>query len=130
MTYDFTTILDRAGHDALALDAIGAPGSDYPAPDAGFDPIPMWVADMNFPVAPSITRAIEERLKHPTFGYFRPSDAYYQAIIDWHRDRKGMGDLEPRHIGYENGVLGGVVSASIVRLRPTVRVACSRAAIT
>lgn len=111
MTYDFTTILDRAGHDALALDAIGAPGSGYPAPEAGFDPIPMWVADMNFPVAPSITRAIEERLAYPTFGYFRPSDAYYQAIIDWHRDRKGVCDLEPRHIGYENGVLGGVVSA-------------------
>ena len=110
MTYDFTSILDRAGHDALALDAIGAPGSGYPAPDAGFDPIPMWVADMSFPVAPSITRAIRERLEHPTFGYFSPSDAYYQAIIDWHRDRKGVADLEPRHIGYENGVLGGVVS--------------------
>ena len=111
MTYDFTTILERRGHDALALDAIGAPGSGYPAPEAGFDPIPMWVADMSFPVAPSITRAIEERLAHPTFGYFSPSDAYYQAIIDWHRDRKGVADLEPRHIGYENGVLGGVASA-------------------
>ena len=111
MTYDFTSILDRAGHDAIAVDAIGAPGSGYPAPDEGFDPIPMWVADMNFPVAPSITRAIQERLKYPTFGYFNASDAYYQAIIDWHRDRKGVADLEPRHIGYENGVLGGVVSA-------------------
>lgn len=110
MTYDFTSILDRAGHDALALDAIGAPGSGYPAPDAGFDPIPMWVADMSFPVAPSITRAIQERLEHPTFGYFSPSDDYYQAIINWHRDRKGVSDLEARHIGYENGVLGGVVS--------------------
>ena len=111
MTYDFTTVLDRAGHDALAVDAIGAPGSGYPAPDKGFDPIPMWVADMNFPVAPSITRAIQERLQYPTFGYFSPSDAYYQAIIDWHRDRKGVGDLLPEHIGYQNGVLGGVVSA-------------------
>lgn len=111
MTYDFTSILDRAGHDALALDAIGAPGSGYPAPDEGFDPIPMWVADMSFPVAPSVVRAIEGRLQHPTFGYFRPSDAYYQAIIDWHRTRNGVEGLEARHIGYENGVLGGVVSA-------------------
>ena len=110
MTYDFTTNLDRAGHDALALDVIGTPDSGYPAPDEGFDPIPMWVADMSFPVAPSITRAIEARLAYPTFGYFSPSDAYYQAIIDWHRDRKGVGDLRPEHIGYENGVLGGVVS--------------------
>ena len=109
MTYDFTSILDRADHDAIALDAIGAPGSVYPAPDGGLDPIPMWIADMNFPVAPSITRAIEERLQYPTFGYFRPSDAYYQSIIDWHRVRKGVDDLKPDHIGYENGVLGGVV---------------------
>ena len=111
MTYDFTTILDRRGHDALAVDAIGAPGSGYPAPDPGFDPIPMWVADMNFPVAPSIKRAIAERLEYPTFGYFEPSEAYLRSIIDWHRDRKGVGDLRPEHIGYENGVLGGVVSA-------------------
>lgn len=111
MTYDFTSILDRKGHDALAVDNIGAPGSVFPAPDEGFDPIPMWVADMNFPVAPSIIRAIEDRLAYPTFGYYRPSDAYYQAIIDWHRIRKGVVDLEPRHIGYENGVLGGVISA-------------------
>ena len=111
MTYDFTSILDRAGHDAIALDAIGAPGSAYPAPEGGLDPIPMWIADMNFPVAPSITRAIEERLQYPTFGYFRPSDDYYQAIINWHRIRKGVDDLKPDYIGYENGVLGGVVSA-------------------
>ena len=110
MTYDFTTILDRAGHDALAVDAIGAEGSAYPEPEDGFDAIPMWVADMNFPVAPAITRAIEERLRYPTFGYFQPSDAYYRSIIDWHRDRKGVVDLLPEHIGYENGVLGGVVS--------------------
>ena len=73
-------------------------------------PSPLWVADMSFPVAPSITRAIQDRLQYPTFGYFKPSEAYYQAIVDWHRDRKGVVDLEPRHIGYENGVLGGVVS--------------------
>ena len=52
MKYDFTSILDRRGKDAIAVDAVGAPGSSYPAPREGFDVIPMWVADMNFPVVP------------------------------------------------------------------------------
>ena len=53
MKYDFTSILDRRGKDAVAIDAVGAPGSPYPAPREGFDVIPMWVADMNFPVVPT-----------------------------------------------------------------------------
>ena len=111
MTYDFTTILDRRGHDATALDSMGLGGGapDLPAP--GFDPIPMWVADMNFPVLPTITEAIERRLREPHFGYFEPRQEYLDAIVTWQRDRNGVEDLSPEHIGYENGVLGGVVSA-------------------
>ncbi len=112
MTYDFTAHLDRRGCDALAVDAIGTADCAISAPKAGFDPIPMWVADMNFPVLPSIPRAISARLEHPTFGYFRPRAEYFQAIMDWHRTRKGVTDLTPEHIGYENGVLGGVVTAA------------------
>ncbi|NMN01295.1 aspartate aminotransferase [Bifidobacterium sp. DSM 109958] len=113
-TYDFTSIIDRHGMDAIAVDAIGSGGMPGFAPDApkpGFDAIPMWVADMNFPTAPSVVEAITERLRHPMFGYFEPSAAYYDAIIDWHRARNGVTGLAPEHIGYENGVLGGVVSA-------------------
>ena len=35
MKYDFTSILDRRGKDAVAVDAVGAPGSSYPAPREG-----------------------------------------------------------------------------------------------
>ena len=111
MTYDFTSIMQRKGHDAIALDAIGQGGMAPEAPDEGFDPIPMWVADMNFPTCPAIVDAIVRRARHPAFGYFAPSEEYYRAIIDWQRDRNGVQGLEPAHIGYENGVLGGVVSA-------------------
>ncbi|MEE8715949.1 MAG: aminotransferase class I/II-fold pyridoxal phosphate-dependent enzyme [Coriobacteriales bacterium] len=111
MTYDFTSIMQRKGHDAIALDAIGQGGMAPEAPDEGFDPIPMWVADMNFPTCPAIVDAIVRRAQHPAFGYFAPSEEYYRAIIDWQRDRNGVQGLEPAHIGYENGVLGGVVSA-------------------
>ena len=111
MKYDFTSILDRKGKDAIAIDMVGAPGSPYPAPREGFDVIPMWVADMNFPVVPTIQQAMIARAEHPTFGYFSPPDAYFDAIIRWQQTRNGVTGLSKEHIGYENGVLGGVVTA-------------------
>ena len=111
MKYDFTSILDRKGKDAIAVEMVGAPGSPYPAPREGFDVIPMWVADMNFPVVPTIQEAMIERAKHPTFGYFMPTQEYFDSIIKWQEDRNDVTGLTPAHIGYENGVLGGVVTA-------------------
>ena len=111
MRYDFTTILDRRGQDAIAVDAVGAPGSSYPAPREGFDIIPMWVADMNFPVLPAIQEAMIRRTQHPTFGYFFPREEYFDAIIRWQESRHGVTGLTSASIGYENGVLGGVVTA-------------------
>ena len=108
MTYDFTTIMDRRGKDAIAVDII--PYENYEVQE-GFSRIPMWVADMNFATAPSVTQAIAERIAHPAFGYFNPSDAYYDSIIRWHETRHGITGMTKDCIGYENGVLGGVVSA-------------------
>ena len=110
MKYDFTSILDRHGKDAIAVEAIGAGPFGYPAPKEGFDAIPMWVADMNFPVVPTIQEAMIERAKHPTFGYFMPRQEYTDAIIQWQKNRNNA-DVAPENIGYENGVLGGVVTA-------------------
>ena len=112
MQYDFTSIMDRRGMDALAVDS--PPGM----PKDGFDVIPMWVADMNFPTAPTIPQAIIERAQHTAYGYFTPRQEYYDAIIRWQKERNGVEGLAPEHIGYANGVLGGVVSA--------LNVLCSR----
>ena len=104
--------MDRHGKDAIAVDGLGTwPGFAPEKPEEGFDVIPMWVADMNFPTAPCIQDAIIERVKHPAFGYFVPSEEYYESIIKWHEIRNGVSGLKKEHIGYENGVLGGVISA-------------------
>jgi cystathionine beta-lyase len=66
---------------------------------------------MNFLCLPTIQKAMTERINHPTFGYFSLRQEYFDAIIDWQRERNGVSDLLPHHIGYENGVLGGVISA-------------------
>ena len=65
MQYDFTTIMDRRGMDAIAVDSVGrAPGFAPDGPKEGFDVIPMWVADMNFPACPTIPEAIIRRAQH------------------------------------------------------------------
>ena len=108
MKYDFTSILDRNGKDAIAAEHIPIPGAQV---KEGFDRIPMWVADMNFPTVPTVVEAMMERVQHPAYGYFDPSEEYYASIIRWQEKRNGVTGLKPEHIGYENGVLGGVISA-------------------
>ena len=117
MKYDFTSIINRDGKDSLAVN----PPNDFmnlPPIKDGFDLIPMWVADMNFATVPTIPQAIMERAKHPLYGYFISSDEYFNQIIKWQETRNGVKGLTRECIGYENGVLGGVVSA--------LNVICSR----
>ena len=110
MKYDFTTVMDRSGKDALAVDAFGKSFAQG-CPKNGFDIIPMWVADMNFPTVPTVCEAITRRVAHPAFGYFEPREEYFDAIIRWQRNRNGVTALQKEHIGYQNGVLGGLVCA-------------------
>ena len=118
MKYDFTSIIDRHGMDALAVDAPGMVPFGPQPPKEGFDLIPMWIADMNFPTVPTIPEAMIQRAQHPCYGYFMPRQEYFDSIIRWHKERNGVEGLEPKHIGYANGVLGGVVAA--------LNVMCSR----
>ncbi len=121
MRFDFTSQIDRRGMDAIAVDGLPAPSGEDRGGDRvekGFSRIPMWVADMNFPVVPSVIQALVARAEHPSFGYFHPRDSYYEAIIRWQERQHGVTGLLREHIGYENGVLGGVISA--------LRAVCSR----
>ena len=111
MRFDFTSVMDRRRLDAIAVDAPGIlPWGPQP-PREGFDLIPMWIADMNFPTVPTIPEAMIRRAQHTAYGYFMPRQEYYEGIIRWHRLRNGVEGLEPKHIGYANGVLSGVVAA-------------------
>ena len=116
MKYDFTTIVDRQGKDAIAVDLpeFFDPYQHGVTLKEGFDLIPMWVADMNFPAVPTIPKAMEERIHHTTYGYFEPRKEYFDCIINWQKERNGVEGLTPECIGYEKGVLGGVVSAARV----------------
>ncbi len=49
--------------------------------------IPMWVADMDFPAAPAIQRALRKRVEHGVFGYELVPESYYDAIVNWFASR-------------------------------------------
>ena len=119
MKYDFTSVIDRRGMDSIAVEPPDTSPYRSGIELKGVeDHIPMWVADMNFPTVPSVAQAIIARTQHPLYGYFTPRDEYFDGIIRWHRTRNSVTQLEREHIGYENGVLGGVVNA--------LRVLCSQ----
>ena len=82
MKYDFTSLMNRSGHDAIAVDQIPIPGTEV---KEGFSRIPMWVADMNFPSLPTIQEAMHARVNEPHFGYFDLPYAYLDNIISWQK---------------------------------------------
>jgi cystathionine beta-lyase len=53
------------------------------------DLLPLWVADMDFPVPHEVTRALHERVDHAIFGYTDPSDSYYEAVTSWFEAHHG-----------------------------------------
>lgn len=60
--------------------------SQYPE-----DVLPMWVADMDFPVAEPIMQALKNRLEHPLLGYSVAQRTLRQTLVrhlashyDWH----------------------------------------------
>lgn len=89
MAYDFDKVIDRRGTSCSKWDADPnktIPGVEYPVDR---DVLPVWVADMDFEVAPEITEALAERVRHGIFGYTKVPDACYDAIIGWQERRHG-----------------------------------------
>jgi len=69
--------------------------------------IPLWVADMDFRVAPAIQKAIERRAAHGVFGYTHVPEAYYEAIISWFK-RRHHWEIEREDILYTTGVVPAI----------------------
>ena len=111
--YDFETVMDRRGLDSSKWDRIPIPGATV---NEGFSHIPMWVADMDFPTAPSVIDAIVGRLfASPAMGYFGlEGTGFYDAIKKWHKERNNVEIVDNDVISYENSVLGGV--SNVIRV--------------
>lgn len=53
------------------------------------DVIPLWVADMDFPAPEPVTQALEQRARHPAYGYTLFPESLFTSIIDWFKHRHG-----------------------------------------
>ena len=68
------------------------------------DVIPLWVADMDFRVAPAIQKALRERVEHGVFGYNIVPESYYEAVISWFR-RRHHWEIQRQWILYTTAVV-------------------------
>ena len=78
----FDAQIDRRGTCSLKFDSARAHGR----PD---DTLPMWVADMDFRVAPCVEQALRGALDHGIFGYGGPRPSYAQTVAAWFGRRHG-----------------------------------------
>lgn len=89
MAYDFDRVVSRRNTKSTKWDAdpnLFIEGLDYKIDK---DVLPMWIADMDFEVAPEITEALVNRAKHGVFGYTEMPESCYDAIINWESERHG-----------------------------------------
>lgn len=88
-------------------DRRGSNSYKWDVDDAPEDVLPMWVADMDFRVAPAIIDALSRKVEHGVFGYTYVPEDYYKAVEYWFRVRHGW-TLDPRHIIYTIGVVPAI----------------------
>ena len=93
MTYNFDKLIERRGTGCVKWDEM-----------TDKDIIPMWIADMDFPVAPAIQEAIKRRASHPVFGYTYVQDDYYNAVISWFK-RRHQWHIQRKWMLYTTGVV-------------------------
>lgn len=82
--YDFDKTVDRRGTSCVKWDVKDLFGL---GPEGEL--IPMWIADMDFPVLPQVVEAIEKRCGHPIFGYNTPTPGSLPALCGWFERRHG-----------------------------------------
>lgn len=75
-TYNFDKITNRKGTNCLKYDFAVERGK--PA-----DVLPLWVADMDFPVSEEISKSLHAAVEHGIYGYTQPKDTYYNAVMNW-----------------------------------------------
>ncbi len=93
---DFKSIIDRHGTNSLKWDYFD-------------DDLPMWVADMDFKVAPAIQNAIQKRASHPIYGYTIVPDDLFKAYINWWDKRYDL-KMSKEDMLYSIGVMPSISS--------------------
>ncbi|MGB0507840.1 MAG: MalY/PatB family protein, partial [Pikeienuella sp.] len=102
--FDFDEEIDRRQVPALKVHpmVLGKDGADL---------FPAGVADMDFRVAPAITKALQKRVEHEIFGYEAVPSGLMPALTDWMNNRHGWG-IDQNHILRAPNVLNSLAIAT------------------
>lgn len=76
MSSQFDTIINRKNSHSLKYDFAAERGKKE-------NILPLWVADMDFKVAPEITEALEKGIRHGIYGYSESKTDYFKAVQKW-----------------------------------------------
>ena len=110
--YNFDEMTLRRGTGCVKWDAASAAG---PVPE---DCIPMWVADMDFKVAPAITDALRKRVEHGIFGYTHVPESYFESAVRWWERRRGWHTEKEWYIPVDGIVPGmSIVVTALTKYR-------------
>ncbi|MFB9053061.1 MalY/PatB family protein [Formosa undariae] len=107
--YQFNKVLERKGTNAMSVEGYRGylfdPEEDLSGKYSEEDFIKMWVADMEFAIAPEIINAMKERLEHPLLGYSMVADpSYALSFQKWCVDRYQW-QFNTAHLVHAKGVI-------------------------
>ncbi|MCH5180317.1 MAG: pyridoxal phosphate-dependent aminotransferase [Erysipelotrichales bacterium] len=71
--------------------------------------LPMWVADMDFKVAPFIKSAIKRRMDIEAYGYSLIPEDFFASIIGWYKRRHNI-EFKREWMIYSSGVVAAISS--------------------
>ena len=107
MNYNFDEIIERRGTGCVKWDEKPPTLPTLNAERSTKEILPLWVADMDFAVAPAIQEAVKRRAEHPIFGYTHVQEDYYAAVINWFRSRHSW-HIKREWMLYTTGVVPAI----------------------
>jgi cystathionine beta-lyase len=104
VTYDFDTVISRKNTNCAKWDAAEFLFGEK-------DIIPMWVADMDLPIARPITEALRKRTAHEFYGYSLPVPFSTASAVITRMKQKYNWDVKPEWIVTTPGVVPALFTA-------------------
>lgn len=88
MTINFDKVIERRNTNCSKYDGMAASFGRN-------NLLPLWIADMDFPVPEAVTEAIKRRAEHPIYGYNIFPQGYYEAFCSMGKKKRHNWDVDP-----------------------------------
>jgi len=110
MTYNFDEIVPRENTSCVKWDLAEMYFGNK-------DVLPMWVADMDFKTPDFVVDAVKRRAAHEIYGYTVRPDSYFDALINWIKN-KHQWDIKKDWVIFSPGIVPAVNMAVMAYTKP------------